>query len=51
MKIQYYLVEVLHLVTVAEPGLFILAGLDDKDLVVSEHLGEAIGEDLPDTNV
>lgn len=48
---KYYLVKVLHLVSVAEPGLFVLAGLNDEHLIVGEHLREAVGEDLSHPNV
>lgn len=53
---QYYeqfthLVKVLHLVPVTKPGLLVLAGLDNEDLVIGEHLSETIGEDFPYTNV
>lgn len=46
-----HLVKVLHLVPVTEPGLLVLVGLDDEDLVIGEHLSKTIGEDLPYTNV
>lgn len=46
-----HLVEVLHLVPVTKPGLFVLAGLDDEDLVVGKHLCETVGENLPHSNV
>lgn len=46
-----YLVKVLHLVSVGEPGLFVVARLDDKHLVVGEHLREAVGKDLAHLDV
>lgn len=51
LSIALYLVKVLHLVSISEPGLFVLARLDDKNLVVCEHLGESVGEDLAHLNV
>lgn len=46
-----YLIKVLHLVSIGEPGLLVLTGLDHKHLVVCEHLGEPIGEDLAHLDV
>ena len=46
-----YLVKVLHLVSVGEPGLLVLAGLDDKHLVVGKHLREAVGKHLAHLDV
>lgn len=51
LSIACYLVKVLHLVSIGEPGLFVVAWLDDKHLVVSEHLGEPVGEDLAHLDV
>lgn len=51
MSTALYLVKVLHLVSICEPGLFVLARLDDKHLVVCEHLGESVGEDLANLDV
>ena len=46
-----YLVKVLHLVPIGEPGLLVLARLDDKHLVVGEHLREAVGKHLSHLDV
>lgn len=46
-----HLVKVLHLVPVTKPGLFVLVGLDDKHLIVGKHLCEAVGENLPHSDV
>lgn len=46
-----YLIEVLHLVSIGEPRLFVVARLDDKHLVVCEHLGETVGADLAHLDV
>lgn len=48
---KHHLVIVLHLVSVAKPGLFVLAGLNDKHLIVREHLRETVGKDLSHPNV
>lgn len=48
---HFYLVKVLHLVSVGEPGLFVVARLDDKHLVVGKHLREAVGKDLAHLDV
>lgn len=45
------LVEVLHLVSVGEPGLLVVARLDDKHLVVGKHLSESVGEDFAHVDV
>lgn len=49
--VAFYLVKVLHLVSVGEPGLLVVARLDDKHLVVGEHLREAVGKDLAHLDV
>lgn len=46
-----YLIKVLHLVSIGEPRLFVVARLDDKHLVVCEHLGESVGADLAHLDV
>lgn len=46
-----HLVKVLHLVSVGEPGLFVVAWLDDEHLVVGKHLRESVGEDLAHLDV
>jgi hypothetical protein len=46
-----YFIKVLHLFPVGEPGLLILAGLDDKHFIIGKHLSKAIGKDFPDLNV
>lgn len=46
-----HLVKVLHLISIGEPRLLVLARLDHKHLVVSKHLGEAVGEDLTHVDV
>lgn len=49
--VELHLVEVLHLVPVTKPGLFVLAGLNDEDLVVGKHLCETVGENFPHSNI
>lgn len=39
------------MVSVGEPGLLVLARLDDKHFVVCKHLGEAVSEDLAHVDV
>lgn len=46
-----YLVKVLHLVSIGEPRLFVMARLDDKHLVVCKHLGKSVGADLAHLDV
>lgn len=46
-----YLIKVLHLVAIGEPRLFVVARLDDKHLVVCEHLRESVGTDLAHLDV
>lgn len=46
-----HFIKVLHLLPVAEPGLLILAGLDDEHFIIGKHLGKAIGKNFPDLNV
>lgn len=49
--IEYDLVKVLHLIPVGEPGLLVMARLDDKHFVVGKHLSESVGEDFAHVDV
>lgn len=51
LSIALYLVKVLHLVSIGEPRLFVVAWLDDKHLVVCKHLCKSVGEDLTHLDV
>lgn len=49
--IEFDLVKVLHLIPVGEPGLLVMARLDDKHFVVGKHLSESVGEDFTHVDV
>ena len=49
--INTYFIKILHLLPVGKPGLLILAGLNDKHLIICKHLSETICKNFPDLNV
>lgn len=51
-QINYtHFIKVLHLFPIGKPGLLVLAGLNDKHLIICKHLSKTVCENFPDLNV